>query len=72
MSIRYVDEVRYYNTENDLMLLLLEIKPDVRIIGSDYMNEVITGKGLAPIFFHPRDHGWSVTRIRRMIKEEKK
>jgi len=72
MSIRYVDEVRYYQTENDLVLLLLDIKPDIRIVGDDYRNEVITGKNICRIYYSSREHNWSVTRVRRLIKEEKK
>lgn len=72
MAIRYVDEVRFYKTEDELILLLLEIKPDIRIIGSDHRDDVITGKGIVPIYYHIRDHSWSVTRVRKMIQEEKK
>ena len=72
MAIKYVDEVRFYKTEDELILLLLEIKPNIRIIGSDYREDVITGKGMVPIYYHIRDHNWSVTRVRKLICEEKK
>lgn len=70
MAIRYVDEVRFYKNEDELILLLLEIKPDIRIIGSDYSEEFVTGKGITPLYYHARDHNWSVTKVRRMIQEE--
>jgi glycerol-3-phosphate cytidylyltransferase len=72
MSIKYVDEVRYYETENDLVMLFLDIKPDIRIIGNDYVNKRITGKGMVPLYFHTRETGWSVTRVRKLIQEEKR
>jgi len=71
MSILYVDEVRYYETENDLVLLLLDIKPDIRIIGDDYADEHITAKGMIPLYYHHRETGWSVTKVRKMINERK-
>lgn len=67
MSIKFVDEVRFYQTEGDLVLLLLEIKPDIRIVGSDYITGVVTGKGIAPIYYHVRDTKWSTTLVRKMI-----
>jgi glycerol-3-phosphate cytidylyltransferase len=73
MSIRYVDEVRFYQTEADLQLLLIEIKPDIRILGIDYLRDgvKITGKGLAPLYYHHRDYKWSTSIVRQMIKEAK-
>jgi glycerol-3-phosphate cytidylyltransferase len=71
MAIKYVDEVRYYETENDLIMLFLDIKPDIRILGNDYLDEHITGKGMVPIYFHARETGWSVTKVRKMICEKK-
>lgn len=71
MAIRYIDEVRFYQTEEDLVGLLIEIKPDVRIIGNDYVDKTITGRGIVPLYFHHRDHPWSVTKVRQLIREEK-
>lgn len=71
MSIRYVDEVRFYNTEDELVLLLMEIKPDVRIMGTDYCGGRITGHNISTIYYHRRTHNWSETRVRKLIKEEK-
>lgn len=69
-AIRYVDEVVTYKTEDDLILLLLELRPDVRIVGTDYSRSFITGKNIVPLYYHQRDHNWSVTRIRKIIREE--
>lgn len=72
MSIRYVDEVRYYQTEDELILLILDIRPDIRILGTDYLNKPITGKGMTRIYYHDRNTGWSTTKLRKMICEAKK
>ena len=73
MSIRYVDEVRRYRTENELVALLLEIRPDIRILGTDYVTQgVITSRGMCPIYYHHRDHNWSETLVRKLLREEKK
>lgn len=70
MSLRYVDDVRYYQTENDLVELILRVKPDIRILGNDYVDRSITGKMGIPVYYHNRKTGWSMTKVRKMIKEE--
>lgn len=72
MAIRYVDEVRFYQTETDLVELVMEIRPDVRILGDDYVDRPITGRMGIPVRFVPRKHNWSVTKVRQLIKEEKR
>jgi len=67
-SIKYVDEVVFYNTEKDLIKLLQLIKPHVRILGSDYRDKHFTGKELKiPIYYHLRNHTWSTSSLRRRI-----
>ena len=67
-SIKYVDEVKIYNTEDELISLMEEINPDVRIIGSDWHIKNITGKELnIPIYWHKRDHNYSTTNLRKKI-----
>lgn len=73
-SNRYVDKIFFYNTEKDLLELLNQIRPDVRILGSDYKDspEKIVGKDLCKkIYFHDRTgHGWSTTHFRERIKNQ--
>ena len=67
-SIRYVDEVRIYKTEEDLVNLIKKINPDVRIIGSDWEGKQITGGDLnIPLYIHPRKHNYSSTNLRNKI-----
>ena len=71
-ALKYVDEIITYETEEDLLKLLNKIKPDVRILGSDYIDKDFTGKQLdIELFFHQRNHSWSSSELReRIIKSE--
>jgi glycerol-3-phosphate cytidylyltransferase len=68
-SIRYVDEVVIYSTEEDLESLINELKIDVRILGDDYKDKKYTGYNMAPAYFCSRNHGWSATKYKNKIKE---
>lgn len=69
-SIKYVDEVRIYETEKDLINLIKEISPDIRIIGSDWESNKITGRELnIPLHIHKRDHDYSTTNLRKRVVE---
>jgi glycerol-3-phosphate cytidylyltransferase len=67
-SLRYVDEIRLYNRESDVVDLLKEIKPDVRILGADHEGTKFTGHDL-PIkcVFNSRDHGFSTSELRKRV-----
>jgi len=69
-AIRYVDEITYYDTENDLYELLKRIKPDVRVIGADWKGKEYTGHDLdIPVVFNSRNHGYSTSELRRRVYE---
>jgi glycerol-3-phosphate cytidylyltransferase len=71
-SIRYVDEVRTYATESQLVILLKKINPDIRIVGADWKGKEFTGHNLdIEVYFNSRDHGWSTSDLRdRVFKAE--
>lgn len=70
---KYVDEVIMYATEDDLMNILLALQPDVRILGTDWLNKPYTGYKLSiPIHWHQRTHNWSTTYLRNRIYEAEK
>ena len=71
-SIRYVDEVIIYETENDLYNLVYNMMPDVRILGTDYIDKYFTGIDIEgiDIYFHKRDHDYSTSSLREKIKEK--
>jgi len=67
-SIKYVDEVRTYATEQQLVSLLKKIMPDVRIVGADWEGKTFTGSELdIEVYFNTRDHGYSSTALRQRI-----
>jgi glycerol-3-phosphate cytidylyltransferase len=69
-SLRYVDDVVYYNTEYDLRKLLGSVKYDVRILGSDYLGRRFTGDDLEkPVFYCNRNHQYSLTDLKERIAE---
>ena len=70
-AVKYVDEIFTYETEEDLYKKLLEISPDIRILGSDYIDKPFTGDDLdIPIYFHERKHNYSSTNLRGSIVSE--
>ena len=69
-SIKFVDEVFVYNTEQDLYDWLLNNKWDIRILGSDWEGKKFTGHDIeGKLYFHKRDHDWSSTGFRERIKK---
>ena len=65
---RYVDEVLLYHTEDDLLKIIKQVNPDVRILGSDYLNKTFTGQDLPiEIYYHKREHDWSSSELRERV-----
>ena len=70
-AVKYVDEIFIYDTEEDLYKKILYFNPDVRILGSDYIDKPFTGDDLnIPIYFHERKHNYSSTNLRGSIVSE--
>lgn len=71
-ACKYVDEVIPFETEKDLVDMILTINPDVRIVGEEYQDKDHTGKGLCPIYYNKRRHSFSTSELReRVYKAEK-
>ena len=72
MAIRYIDEVYTYQTEEELYDLIKFFKPDIRILGEDYIGiDDFTGSDLPPkIIYTTRSHGWSTTRLKDLITKQ--
>jgi len=67
-AIKHVDSVIVYNRESDLERILYELKPDVRVLGSDWKDKTITAPNAAKrIHWHERDHNWSSSELRRRV-----
>ena len=70
-AIRYIDEVYTYQTEEELYELIKFWKPDVRILGEDYIGKSFTGDDLdIEIYYHERKHNYSTTNLRGKIVSE--
>ena len=72
-AVKYVDEIIKYETEEDLYKKILDINPDIRILGSvyDIPDKRFTGDDLnIPIYFHERKHNYSSTNLRGKIVSE--
>jgi cytidyltransferase-like protein len=78
MSIQYIDDVYTYQTEEELYNLIKFWKPDVRILGEDYIWEgrdgkamSFTGDDLPPkIIYTTRSHKWSTTKLKDLITKQ--
>ena len=63
-QIRGVGEVVVFHTEDELRETLKRLKPDVFVIGSDYMDKPIIGGEFAKeIRFFDRIEGFSTTKL---------
>lgn len=76
-AVRYVDEVVVYQTEQDLVDLLLILPLDVRILGVEYQNSEFSGKkecmarGIE-LIYNGRDHSFSSSSLRKRVAEAEK
>ena len=71
-ACRYVDEVVVYQTEQDLVDLLLILPLDVRILGVEYQDKEFSGqhecydRGIE-LVFNGRDHSFSSSGLRSRV-----
>jgi len=71
-ACRYVDEVVIYQTEQDLVDLLLILPVDVRILGVEYEHKDFTGRLEChsrdiDLIFNGRDHSFSSSSLRKRV-----
>jgi glycerol-3-phosphate cytidylyltransferase len=71
-ATRYVDEVVVYQTEQDLIDLLLILPVDVRILGVEYEGKNFTGMEECynrniGLVFNSRDHSFSSSSLRKRV-----
>jgi glycerol-3-phosphate cytidylyltransferase len=73
-AVRYVDEIVVYQTEQDLLDIILTLPIDVRILGVEYRDKDFTGRsqGLTRNIEHiynRRDHSFSSSNLRKRVVE---
>ena len=71
-ACRYVDEVVVYQTEQDLVDLLLILPVDVRILGVEYQEKDFSGREECymrdiGLVFNGRDHSFSSSSLRKRV-----
>ena len=76
-ATRYVDEIVIYQSEQDLLDLLLVLPLDVRIIGIEYQDGEFSGKDICEdrnikIIYNGRDHSFSSSSLRKRVAEGEK
>lgn len=76
-SVKYVDEIIPYQTEDDLRDILQMFDFDVRIIGQEYKSQKFTGRDICEqrgveIYYNKRDHRFSTSDLRNRVYEAEK
>ena len=71
-ACRYVDEVVVYQTEQDLVDLLLILPLDVRVLGIEYQDKEFSGQHECyqrdiELVFNGRDHSISSSSLRKRV-----
>lgn len=76
-SVKYVDEIIPYQTEEDLKDILQMFDLDLRIIGQEYKSMKFTGRDICSqrnieIYYNKRDHRFSTSDLRKRVYETEK
>ena len=71
---KYIDQIIPYETEKDLIDILLTYNIDVRFIGEEYKTKQFTGKQLCvdkgiEIYYNKRQHSFSTSGLRKRIEQ---
>ncbi len=69
-AIKWVDDIIVYNREQELRDILYTLTLDIRIIGSEYMDQCVTGKQICEemgieVYYNSRKHQFSSTELRK-------
>jgi glycerol-3-phosphate cytidylyltransferase len=69
---RYVDEILVYETEQDLLNLIMTQTIHIRFLSEEYLNRDFTGKQYClnngiELFYHKRQHSYSSSDLRRRV-----
>ena len=67
-ACKYIDEIIVYETEDDLLNILLSYPINVRILGEEYRHKDFTGMDLPiELYFNQRRHNFSTTELRQRV-----
>lgn len=63
-SLHAIDEVKVFNTREELIELIRNFKPDILVVGSDWKGkEIVGGEYAKKIVYFNRIEGYSTTNI---------
>lgn len=69
-SIKYIDDIKVYTYEEELIKLLEDNKFNMRFLGDDYIGKSFTGIELnIEIHYISRDHGWTTSKFKRLLAD---
>jgi len=67
-SIKFIDDIKVYTYEKELIQLIKDNKFNIRFLGDDYLKKDFTGSDLnIPVHYISRKHGWSTTQFKKLI-----
>lgn len=71
-ACKYIDEILVYETEQDLINILLSYPINVRILGQEYENKDFTGRYECTareiqLYFNKREHNFSTSELRQRV-----
>jgi glycerol-3-phosphate cytidylyltransferase len=71
-ACKYIDEILVYETEDDLINILLSYPINVRILGQEYEHKDFTGKYECiskeiNLYFNKRQHNFSTSELRQRV-----
>jgi glycerol-3-phosphate cytidylyltransferase len=71
-ACKYIDEILVYETEDDLINILLSYPINVRILGQEYEHKDFTGRYECTarnidFHFNKREHNFSTTELRQRV-----
>ena len=71
-ACKYIDEILVYETEADLVNILLSYPINVRILGQEYEDIDFTGRRECvdrriELYFNKREHNFSTTELRQRV-----
>jgi glycerol-3-phosphate cytidylyltransferase len=76
-ACKYVDEILLYDTEAELLNLIMTQTMHIRFLSEEYLNRDFTGKQYCmtngiELFYHKRQHTYSTTDLRSRVYQLEK
>lgn len=76
-ACKYVDEILLYDTEAELLNLIMTQDMHIRFLSDEYLNRDFTGKEWCmtngiELHYHKRQHSYSTTSLRKRVYELEK